>query len=535
MRAMVDWNDEKRITRVAIVIAALLAFYQFWLRDLTYFDEPRYAEIAREMSDARSYAIPLIFGGRYTEKPPLYFWLALLSGRAFGFSSFAYFLPNVVSHFLTALLVLDLGKRFLASGAGALAAIGFAACPLSHHFARSAQLDALLTFGITLCAYGGIRAVAERRFSCGLLASLGFAIASLVKGHIALFGLLGPLAWCYTHRDASFLKRPRFALLFALLGIAPFAAWFYFVVQELGWDETMAMYLKRQVVERTAGSSHYSPWPVSTDYLGSLAAMLPLTAFLPFALRRGQLSANAKTFFLWGVVFFSVLALVPSKREIYMLPLAPPLSLVVGDHLARILRKERAMARGEATAASVLAAIFALACVALPSFVSWQLRGEVGFGGVDIALLLVLGGAASWAAFVSARERAESLPANLLLQVAVFLIFAEPLIARVTNANFGWPALASVAQKAIRSDETVIVLGISKPHAARFFLERNISFADEIDDLLPQLEKGKRSFVLTREKGARQLKREDSLVVTKIGDTGDGFADSSLLYSVALK
>ena len=52
------------------------------LRDLWNPDEPRYAEVAREMRVTGEWLVPHLNGEIYSEKPPLLFWLSALGQMA---------------------------------------------------------------------------------------------------------------------------------------------------------------------------------------------------------------------------------------------------------------------------------------------------------------------------------------------------------------------------------------------------------------------------------------------------------------------
>lgn len=529
------WTDDRKLARLAIVLAALLSFYQYWVRDITYFDEPRYAGIAREMSEESSFAIPLLYGEQYTEKPPLWFWATAACGRVLGFSSAAYFLPNVLAHFLTALLLLDLGRRAASLTSGALAALGFAACPLAIHYARSAQLDPLLAFGVTLCSYGALRALSERRFACGLLAAVGFAIASLIKGHIAFFGLIAPLAWCATHRDWSWLRRPWWALLFAVLALLPFAGWFALVIRELGYDEAIRIYVHRQVVERSAGGNHYSPIPIGPEYLAGLALMLPLSLFLPRALALAKGDAWKRTFAITAITIFSIFAVIPSKREIYLEPLVPWVALVVGDHLALVLRGVRSEHRFERGVTVGFAALLGVAAIGLPIGIGYLLRDRLASIALDGVALMVAGSLAALATLRAWKAKDSSAAPRLLLQLGVVFLFAEPLLARAANSRFTTPRFGEAVQAAVPEADSILIFGFTKAHAEHYFARRDFEFVDDLAAIeLAAVTEGE-AWVMTDGDGAKKLKRAPELAWEKICDDDKPFEEAKILYKITPK
>src|ERR1044071_8885731 len=92
-------------------------------RDLWNPDEARYAEVAREMPLAGSYAVPHLNGQVYSLKPPLLFWsirtAAHLTG---GLDEVAARLPSALAAIGTLLLTYRLGRRLFGRRAGGLAA-----------------------------------------------------------------------------------------------------------------------------------------------------------------------------------------------------------------------------------------------------------------------------------------------------------------------------------------------------------------------------------------------------------------------------
>src|SRR5256885_2539828 len=57
-------------------------------------DEPRYAQIAREMLARQDWITPTLDGKPWLEKPALYYWQAMLAYRIFGVSDWAARLPS---------------------------------------------------------------------------------------------------------------------------------------------------------------------------------------------------------------------------------------------------------------------------------------------------------------------------------------------------------------------------------------------------------------------------------------------------------
>ncbi|HUT83485.1 MAG TPA: glycosyltransferase family 39 protein, partial [Thermodesulfobacteriota bacterium] len=69
---------------IIILLGVLLYCYNISGWDLWNPDEPRYAQVAREMAETGQWMLPHLNGNVYHEKPPLVFWLVGLSFKVFG-------------------------------------------------------------------------------------------------------------------------------------------------------------------------------------------------------------------------------------------------------------------------------------------------------------------------------------------------------------------------------------------------------------------------------------------------------------------
>ena len=74
-------------------------------------DEINFAEISREMILTGDYLKIYVDFQPFWEKPPLFFWLQVISMKAFGISEFAARFPNAVFGILTLISVYLIGKK----------------------------------------------------------------------------------------------------------------------------------------------------------------------------------------------------------------------------------------------------------------------------------------------------------------------------------------------------------------------------------------------------------------------------------------
>jgi 4-amino-4-deoxy-L-arabinose transferase-like glycosyltransferase len=148
-------------------------------------DEPRYAQVAREMLARHDWITPTLDGKPWLEKPPLYYWQAMLAYSIFGVSDWAARLPSAVDATLMVAAVYFFLKRFrpgfhldgalmIASAAGVVG------------FARAASTDMPLAamFSIALLAWYAWYESQSRRYLALFWCSL--ALGTLAKGPVAL-------------------------------------------------------------------------------------------------------------------------------------------------------------------------------------------------------------------------------------------------------------------------------------------------------------------------------------------------------------
>jgi len=113
---------------VQIFILLGFCFFLFILGvgrwDLWNPDEPRYAEVAKEMVERGGWILMHVNGNTYVDKPPLFFWLIAFSSFLWrGFTSFSARFPSAFLSTLTVLLTFFLGKKLYGSRTGFLSAL----------------------------------------------------------------------------------------------------------------------------------------------------------------------------------------------------------------------------------------------------------------------------------------------------------------------------------------------------------------------------------------------------------------------------
>ncbi|MCK6461647.1 MAG: phospholipid carrier-dependent glycosyltransferase, partial [Planctomycetes bacterium] len=303
------------------------------LRDLWNPDEPRYAEVAREMRVTGEWLVPHLNGAIYSEKPPLFFWLSAL-GQMAGLGFNAGRVVAGLAFLGTLLLTWSLARRYLCDRAALLAAAALGTAVFFPWLSRFGVLDVVLTFLVTTAVYGWIRGG-----PWVVLFYAGMGLAVLVKGPVAIvLALFGVVAWRFRGgpgAEAAAREGRRGSWHFVwgpALTAAIIAAWLWPACVRGGDAYTDAILWKQNVGRAVQSWSHARPFWYYVPYLFGL--FFPWVLFLPWAApwawrRRGL----PRAMLLWAAIGFVFFSFVSGKRDRYLTPLFAPLSIVVGAWL----------------------------------------------------------------------------------------------------------------------------------------------------------------------------------------------------------
>ncbi len=395
---------------VAAAAAAALLLTGLGATDFWAPDEPRYGAIAEELRQQRNGAVDWIVlrlnGKTYSQKPPLYFWLAALAGApAHRVSEVAARLPSALAGVAVVWLAIGFGSRRLGPWTGVAAGIILLTAWEFAFLARRAQLDVLLTLWITLALVWFWRCQREPKDKRGpVIVHVAMGLAVLTKGPVgwllpALI-ILAYLAWEGRLRELPGWFRPS-ALVWSL---GPGLIWF-----AAATAVAPPGYFEAAVVENLfgrffAGTSHARP---AYYYLYQFPILfLPWTPLwiLAASVGRKRVFANDaeperarvwRFLLCWVGVPLLFFSLAGGKRGVYMLPAFPATALLCADAVSDWLARRDAIPRSVSTALFALAAAVAIGGILAPWIgESWgvEIPWLVGFG----TALIAAGAVFSW-------------------------------------------------------------------------------------------------------------------------------------------
>jgi 4-amino-4-deoxy-L-arabinose transferase-like glycosyltransferase len=364
-------------------------------------DEPRYAQVAREMLRTRDFITPHLNGEPWFEKPPLYYWLASACFAALGVNETAARLPAALAAALF-LVLFGWGARRLFPGETARYALLVLLCSAGWvAFARAASMEmlfsgagagALLLLGLWLW-----RGRESALYGCYAL----LAISVLAKGPTdVLLAALVLAAYCAATREWRRLPgvlRPGPLLLFAIIAVPWYAAVYFLnganFLRVFFWQHHVMRFVTEEL-------QHPGAWwyylPVLLGLVFPWTAQLALIVLNLVELGRTRLLKDPRIVFLavWvavPLVFFSV-----SKGKLpgYVLVILPALALWIGHEIARA---SAARMRWTFVVQGLLMLLIPLGAGALPAALSGGLRSAPwppGSAGIDplLAAVAVVGG-----------------------------------------------------------------------------------------------------------------------------------------------
>jgi len=351
--------SRRRTTLIEIVtIAGFCAFlFYFGLSafGLVGADEPRYAQIAREMLARRDLVTPTLYGKPWLEKPPLYYWRAMESYWALGVSDWAARLPSATAATFMAAVIYFFLRRFR-PGTQLNGALMTAASAGVIGFARGAGTDMVLAaaFVVGMLAWFAWYA-AERRLWL-VFFYFFMALGALAKGPVApLLAALIIVIFALVQRDVRLITRTLW-LPGILLFLAVSLPWY--VAVQLQNPQFLREFIFQHNLGRFASNMYHHKQPFWYFVPVLLLGVMPWTALViagwvetikewrdqPMAhpskrglggaptVREGTLSRFLLIWTAIILVFFSVSA---SKLPGYILPAIPPSTILAATWVAR--------------------------------------------------------------------------------------------------------------------------------------------------------------------------------------------------------
>jgi 4-amino-4-deoxy-L-arabinose transferase-like glycosyltransferase len=391
-------------TRRSADLLALIAFCGFLFFaglqaiGLVGADEPRYAQIAREMLQRGDWVTPVLNGQPWLEKPPLYYWATMLAYKATGGASdWAARLPSAILCSLMIFFIYVWARHFR-RGMQLDAALITAASAILIGFGRSASTDMPLTamFTVAMLCWYGWYSNQNRGWLLGFYLFAG--LATLAKGPVAvlLAGLI-VVIFAALRRDWRLLLRtlwPAGILLYLVVTLP------WFVAVQRANSEFFRVFFLQHNLERFNSNLYHHHQPFWYYLPVALLALVPWTVFviaaLVDAIRDWRFSVEQQpgvedlrtyltVWFLLPIAFFS---LSQSKLPGYILPAIPAGTILLADFIRRRGEAKEKPATWLALSHALLSSFMLVAAYVIPFKMAKQDLAKLNV--VVIAALAIL-------------------------------------------------------------------------------------------------------------------------------------------------
>ena len=336
-----------------LLFAIIIAFYLYGLGKLPLLgpDEPRYAQVAREMFLTGDLITPRLGGHTWFEKPALLYWMIAASFKVFGVSEWSARFGPALCGLLTIAAMWFVGReidREEPRGFAFWSVVVTASCLGLIVFSRAASFDVVITMTATwsLACFllHELPATRNKRvLLAGFYVFVGFSL--LAKGLVGVVIPFGVVGFYYLLRRASPSRSVWLSLVWGVpLALVVSAIWYGPVIARQGWSFVDEFFIQHHFARYMSNKYHH-PQPIYFYPVIILMLALPWTSYLIVALakvRRWQwrsvdnlsiVRVFSLAWLLLPLVFFSFSG---SKLPGYVLPVVPAVALLVSDRLTRI-------------------------------------------------------------------------------------------------------------------------------------------------------------------------------------------------------
>jgi 4-amino-4-deoxy-L-arabinose transferase-like glycosyltransferase len=307
-------------------------------------EESRYAEIPRQMQAEGRFVEPVLHGQAYYQKPPLLYWLVMLSYSIFGVHDWAARLVPALASMGTVLVTWLWGRRVFGPGAGFAGAVILILSARFVYLGRMLTIDPLLTVWVTAGLATAHLAIREGplRWRWWLASAILTGLGLLTKGPVAAVLTLVPVVLFQLLDRRCARPSPRALACYLALAVAVAAPWYVAMAvksPEAAGDFFWLHHVQRYLdpLDHEEPFWFFLPWlfagtlpwslllvPMAWQGCRAVAARLSTEVSAPAAPPALMFALLALA---WCVVFFS---LSGCKRAVYILPALPWLASSLG-------------------------------------------------------------------------------------------------------------------------------------------------------------------------------------------------------------
>jgi hypothetical protein len=502
-------NPQIRTHVLLVACCAFLFFYGLGAFGLIGADEPRYAQVAREMLSRHDWITPTLQGKPWLEKPVLYYWQAMLSFRVTGVTDQSARIPAAVDASMLVAAIYFFLRR-LRPGTELDGALIAASCAGIIGFARAAATDMPLaaTFSIALLAwyawYESDRSRETQRRAYLAVFYIFLALGTLAKGPVAP-ALAAVVIFVFAALKREWPAIPRTLWIPGIVLYFAVTLPWYIAVQ-LRNPDFFRIFILEHNLARFSQDVYHHRQPFWFYMPVFLLAMMPWTVALILAVvesahaiwsegknvfvSREYSPENSWQLFLliWmfvPVVFFSA---SQSKLPGYILPAVPAGALLIAEYLAswRLGRgqedneednnEDKKLRPQFVVAHAVLCGLLIYAAFSVSSVAIYRRLpgGAFAYVGAVIAAALAIGISIVLLSRAGARLFSRVTVLTVVVSVAVVIRTAAPIIDATQSARPVVESIRESIQSFSREPVPVAIYHINRmqQYGLEFYLNR---------------------------------------------------------------
>jgi len=226
-------------------------------------DEINFAESAREMIASGNYFSVQINFNRFTEKPPLFFWMQVVSMKLFGVNEFSARFPNAICGIITLVVLFRIGKQIFNEYFARIWVMVYLGTFVTFLYFKSGIIDPWFNLFIFLAIYhfySLTTMLQVNRMKHLVLTGVFLGLAVLTKGPVAiLIALLTYVVVVVLNRFRFFINGKEFIAIFVTTLLVCFA-WFGVDLIKNG-PSFLIEFLQRQIaIFSTNDADHGEPF-----------------------------------------------------------------------------------------------------------------------------------------------------------------------------------------------------------------------------------------------------------------------------------
>ena len=533
------WSGHKGLKNLIYLVLIVVPLFSFGLTNhgLWSADEPRVAEIGREMALTGNWAVPMLNQRPFLEEPPLYYGTLALTFKALGVSDRVARIPSAIFAFAT-VLVLFFTVNFLFGPQIALFS-GIILATTGEYFrvAHTVIVDSALTFFIacamSLFIVGYLSDSNRKKLLCYILLYISCTFAFYTKGFIGIvIPGLGILTFLVADKNIKEIIKMRLwlgILIFLVLTLP----WFITLWQQ-GGKEHLDVFLLHNHLQRFLpgkfsgtisgeASGHHHPfyYYLIEFPVGFLPWSLLLVPVFIHTFSRSDKSDTppekgrllAKCWFFAGIVFLSAAS---TKRTLYLMPLFAPMALLTSLYVESTLY--RLTDKIEKAFLWAFTAIFAVIGIsAVPVYSSIQgiypwIRGTNLFPSTVLLSLLIVPSSVSAMWFLWSKNFGKYW-VTTIIPIVVGMVFTAVAVAPVVDIHKSFVPFCHELMAIVPSSEPLYAYSADETlrGAVPFYTGRYLTEICGPGNLEKTIETKGQVFIITRDK---KRKAETELLST---------------------